>query len=423
MKQLFLFTLGFPYPAESMETYLETEVKYYSRFQKVSILALEVKKKDIKEQRKIDCENAEIFPVSFAPYIVYVLYAIRALFDVNLYKEIVGLAREKKIRIRRLIHLMKYVSRSHLNCNKIRKTLKLSKKYPIRDAVLYSYRFDHQPYVMILLRRYFDNPVLISRAHGYDLYEDRSEDGYIPMRKILLEKINRVYLISNHGKKYLSKRYPQYASKMSVSRLGTLNEHGICDEKNNKSVNRLVSCSNIIPVKRVELIMEAISKIDNVNIEWVHFGGGEALDNLKIKADDIGKANIKCIFMGQTDNKAVLDYYNCTDIDLFINLSEAEGLPVSIMEAFSFGIPCIATNVGGTAEIVRHLYNGILIDPCADAYEISAIICKYFRCSEERKRALSTNAFLTWANEFDADMNYKAFVEDLLQENGHGKIQ
>lgn len=46
---------------------------------------------------------------------------------------------------------------------------------------------------------------------------------------------------------------------------------------------------------------------------------------------------------------------------MFINVSSSEGLPVSIMEACSFGIPIIATNVGGTAEIVQAGVNGILL--------------------------------------------------------------
>ena len=46
---------------------------------------------------------------------------------------------------------------------------------------------------------------------------------------------------------------------------------------------------------------------------------------------------------------------------MFINLSSSEGIPVSIMEAQSFGIPVIATNVGGSGEIVVS-ETGVLVD-------------------------------------------------------------
>ena len=45
-----------------------------------------------------------------------------------------------------------------------------------------------------------------------------------------------------------------------------------------------------------------------------------------------------------------------------MNVSESEGIPVSIMEASSFGIPVIATNVGGVGEIVENGYNGLLLN-------------------------------------------------------------
>jgi len=49
----------------------------------------------------------------------------------------------------------------------------------------------------------------------------------------------------------------------------------------------------------------------------------------------------------------VLNYYASNPVDVFINTSSSEGLPVSIMEAMSFGIPVIATNVGGTGHCYK----------------------------------------------------------------------
>jgi len=44
-----------------------------------------------------------------------------------------------------------------------------------------------------------------------------------------------------------------------------------------------------------------------------------------------------------------------------MNLSETEGIPVSIMEAQSAGVPILATNLGGTSEIVNN-ENGFLVE-------------------------------------------------------------
>ena len=72
--------------------------------------------------------------------------------------------------------------------------------------------------------------------------------------------------------------------------------------------------------------------------------------------------NVDFKILGYLDNSNVLDFYKNNEIDLFISLSETEGLPVSIMEAFtSNAVPAIATDVGGTSEIVNN-ENGYLIN-------------------------------------------------------------
>lgn len=49
--------------------------------------------------------------------------------------------------------------------------------------------------------------------------------------------------------------------------------------------------------------------------------------------------------------------------DAFILPSYNEGLPISILEAMTYGLPIIATNVGGIPEIIKHNVNGLLIAP------------------------------------------------------------
>lgn len=48
-------------------------------------------------------------------------------------------------------------------------------------------------------------------------------------------------------------------------------------------------------------------------------------------------------------NQLVYDFYRNNDVDVFVNLSESEGIPVSIIETISFGVPVVATDVGGNS--------------------------------------------------------------------------
>lgn len=413
MKNLFLITTGFPYPAISMETYLETETQYYDEFDSVTVLAMGVRKKNVAQKREIKGKNVNVYPIIFASKIFYILNGVVAFFDPIFYKEISKLVKEKRLSVQRLIRLIIYVSRSNSDCKKIVKALGLRKDKKIKDAVLYSYRFEYQPYVMCLLKKYFDNPKLVSRAHGYDLYEERNSDSYIPMRQYLLEELDDVYLISDDGKNYLKDKFPQYEDKLKVSRLGTLDK-GLAPHDSDKKTFKIVSCSNTVPVKRVDLIIDALSQITSIPVEWVHFGGGALLEEMKTLATKKLGANISCTFKGKAENKSILKYYASEDIDMFINLSESEGIPVSIMEAMSFGIPCIATDVGGTREIVKDHENGFLMRDGYKTKDVAEIIRNFASMPTESVEGYRHNARELWNTHYNAEENYKKFVAELI---------
>jgi glycosyltransferase involved in cell wall biosynthesis len=75
------------------------------------------------------------------------------------------------------------------------------------------------------------------------------------------------------------------------------------------------------------------------------------------------------------------------------------------MEAQSFGIPVLATNVGGTNEIVNDL-NGFLINPAISDIEIAEIIKLNFNKDLTNKRIESRN---NWNKNYNAENNYINF--------------
>ena len=101
-------------------------------------------------------------------------------------------------------------------------------------------------------------------------------------------------------------------------------------------------------------------------------------------------------------------------MDLFINVSEYEGIPVSIMEAISAGIPVIATDVGGTSEIIDEKF-GKLIPKDFKVEYLAEIITKFHFKSFEEKNEMRNSARLFWNEKFNAEKNYNEFAKYLLE--------
>jgi len=121
--------------------------------------------------------------------------------------------------------------------------------------------------------------------------------------------------------------------------------------------------------------------------------------------------NISCFLLGQLPNEKILSFYSTKPIEVFINTSESEGIPVSIMEAISFGTPIIACDVGGISEIVNNK-NGILLDPNPSPLEIANAIWKVSKHDEHQN--YRQNSRLIWENRFNAEENFKKFSDHLI---------
>jgi glycosyltransferase involved in cell wall biosynthesis len=76
--------------------------------------------------------------------------------------------------------------------------------------------------------------------------------------------------------------------------------------------------------------------------------------------------------------------------DAFIMSSKSEGLPMSLLQAFSLGLPAIVTYVGGMAEVVRLARAGITVSP-SDPGEMATAIVRMAGSSSEREQ-FSINA-------------------------------
>lgn len=294
----------------------------------------------------------------------------------------------------------------------------LESKYTFQKSdkiVFYSYWLYITAQISINLANHFSQKCItkcISRAHRFDIYEERR--GYLPMQEKLVKATDIIFPCSTDGEKYLKNKYPDQKNKIITSYLGTYDK-GITNTLDDNSIN-IVSCSRLAPVKRVDLIIESLKllKDKKLNITWTHLGGGELYNYIKEKASKELLHFMNVNFPGMIKNQEVYEYYKNHPVDIFINVSSSEGLPVSIMEAISFGIPCIATNVGGTSEIVINDKSGYLLKENFKPQELADCILKLAK----DKRKITSLRFSTrklWEERFQAPINYSNFSQNILE--------
>lgn len=100
----------------------------------------------------------------------------------------------------------------------------------------------------------------------------------------------------------------------------------------------------------------SLPSVTVVSIGAEKFPGG--LEDVRRKAAESGVDDL-LRFLGRRSDALAFT----AAADVFVNPSDVEGLPVSILEALALGIPVVATNVGGVGTVVRHEETGILVPP------------------------------------------------------------
>ncbi|WP_026581067.1 glycosyltransferase [Bacillus sp. J33] len=248
-----------------------------------------------------------------------------------------------------------------------------------------------------------------SRGHGGDIYEYRHRPPYLPLKQKVIEELDRIYLISKNGVDFISGQYPRLKDKLQIARLGTSTPNGESFESPD-DVFRIVSCSYMVPVKRLDLLASSLKNCKN-KIHWTHIGDGpdrEKLENI-VK---VFPNNITHTFTGSLTNEDVIRYYIENPVDMFINVSSSEGIPVSIMEAFSCHIPAMATDVGGTSELVNS-ENGVLLSSDISSLQLASKIDEAASLPVKAKRDKREKAYSSWLQAYNAEANYTKFAEEL----------
>jgi len=409
---LIIFTHSYPYDYAAEHTFISREITYLvERFDQVVLVPKACKgtRLSLPSSVEIDETYAEFLKANLPPgRLIKQVYR-----SGNLSGEI---QKDKKILLypSKIFKLIMFSGKAGLTRRWMTEWIK-TRQVAVGNCILYSYWFDHTATGLGMVKEEFPGIKVISRAHGYDIYDEYYYPYYWPFRRETLEVLDMLFFASEAGREYFCDRYPEYISKYQTAHLG-ISDPGFVSKPSEDNVFRIVSCSTIVSVKRLGLLLEGLAFMARLRrgqkFEWVHFGDGQGRKSLERKMQQEFPSNIKGNFTGYVPNQEIMRFYRKYPSDVFVNVSETEGgAPVSIQEAISCGIPVVATSVGGNPEIVS-AKNGILLGPNPTPEEIAMALLKIWDdptlAAEMRKESRRV-----WQTSYNADVNFRNFAERL----------
>jgi glycosyltransferase involved in cell wall biosynthesis len=153
--------------------------------------------------------------------------------------------------------------------------------------------------------------------------------------------------------------------------------------------------ANLYPVKGQRVLLFAFEKFlkEFPDSYLVLVGRGSEKENLESLARRLEIPETRFILTGFRGDVGNILY----SMDVYVQPSLSEGLPVALLEAMSCGIPVVATDVGGVHEVLNGSHHGVLIPPGSWEFLFEALvkmagdIDPYRRMAEESRRHVREN--------------------------------
>ena len=400
-KNLFLFTSSFPYGEG--EQFIETEIKVLSlSFKEIFIFPLKVSGNKRELPSNVKVIEPKLYSAYSRPSILFNNLGL----ILKIYLLLIFKSKSRSQYFKEFSRWFNFLLNRINDANWLQKEIE---KTTTTQTVYYSYWFNLWGTILSIIKEKKGSEFkFFTRIHGGDFDEAQKKEGFFPFREFELTHVQNIYGVSNFGINYMKQRYANLSFNMSLSRLG-VNDHGNNPFDPTKGYFQIVSCSFIYGLKRVNLIVDILANLHNIKVKWTHFGSGELEDEIKKYAStQLGK-NIEIEFKGLVPNFEVIDFYKTTPVDLFLNTSELEGIPVSMMEAISFGIPIVGCDICGVPEIANE-ETGILIPKNFDQKTVANNIQVFLTQDQNKMLNIRKTVKQYWDKTFNGVSNYNIFT-------------
>ncbi len=251
-----------------------------------------------------------------------------------------------------------------------------------------------------LIRKIVGDPVW-ERAYNqkrtnesFDEFQNNKHSFIIEIQKLLRNwSINSAELVvtpSDHLKSFVSgigfnNKILKINNGVDITDIKRANVHKV-------DIN-LIIISRLVVQKNINIVIEAMKLLDNKNLKLRIIGEGGEFDKLESKIQDLNLQN-RVQLVGKIDNRRISQFLLTADI--FIQASEYEGLPHSVLEAINYEVPILSTEAGGCKDLLNDGERGFIIPMPPDKKIIAENISFMIKNkAEATKRAAEAKAFIT----------------------------
>ena len=340
---------------------------------------------------------------------------IRALFvgafDPEAWKELLRMIRHKAFSPKNVLKLFRFSASTAHMTKYLKKSLGQGE---IEHTVLYSYWLSFDGAAVAKIKRKYPQTYAFARAHAYEIQLERNACNPYLMKNLICKNLDKVVFISQNAKEGFCSYYQEPFPNASVAYLGSDRENSGFVARGKKETLTVLTCSSILPVKRLDRMISALEKWQECPIRWLHIGDGadgEMIRNLA-KEKLSGNPLVSYEFLGYMENRLVHQYLTDSSIDVFVNCSRTEGVPVSIMEAMSVGLPVIAPRMFGIPELVRD-GSGLLFEQADDEKNLFETMKTFAAMGKEERERMGKTAYEQWQEHFCLQSNLQTLFSSI----------
>jgi glycosyltransferase involved in cell wall biosynthesis len=159
-------------------------------------------------------------------------------------------------------------------------------------------------------------------------------------------------------------------------------------------------------IKGFDRLLEAVCHLPQCHLLVI--GDGPLRPSYQKFIDD-NRLSERVRLLGSVSRETVWDYLAAADI--FVLPSVHEGLSVAMIEALGFGLPVVASRIGGTVDLLQHGVNGLLVAPGDSAALESAL--QLLASDEAMRERMGRAALQSFRDHFNARIVARAWQEML----------